>query len=76
MGNLLLFSPFFRSLFPRHGGTRGVSGGFGFPGADDIGNMFQFKHDFEQDFCGARNIDTSRELNPALPGFAAWLSKY
>ncbi|MCW9066170.1 MAG: NmrA/HSCARG family protein, partial [Ignavibacteriaceae bacterium] len=26
--------------------------GLGFPGADDIGNMFQFKHDFEEYFCG------------------------
>jgi uncharacterized protein YbjT (DUF2867 family) len=48
--------------------------GLGFPGADDLGNMFQFKRDFEQDFCGARNIDTARDLNPALQSFAAWLS--
>jgi NmrA-like family len=26
---------------------------FGFPGADDLGNMFQFKRDFEDYFCGA-----------------------
>jgi uncharacterized protein YbjT (DUF2867 family) len=25
--------------------------GFGFPGADDLGNMFQFKHDFNDYFC-------------------------
>jgi len=48
---------------------------FGFPGADDIGNMFQFKRDFEQDFCGARNVDRSRDLNPTLQNFAAWLSR-
>ncbi|HWS15741.1 MAG TPA: NmrA/HSCARG family protein, partial [Candidatus Methylomirabilis sp.] len=30
--------------------------GFGFPGAEDLGNMFQFKRDFERYFCGARNI--------------------
>ncbi len=29
---------------------------FGFPGADDMGNMFQFKADFEKEFCGARDI--------------------
>ena len=29
--------------------------GFGFPGADDLGNMFQFKRDFNEDFCGARD---------------------
>ena len=48
--------------------------GFGFPGADDLGNMFQFKRDFEADFCGARNLDASRALNPALQTFDAWLA--
>jgi len=48
--------------------------GFGFPGADDLGNMFQFKRDFERYFCGARDIDTSRELNPELQSFTTWLS--
>jgi uncharacterized protein YbjT (DUF2867 family) len=47
---------------------------FGFPGADDLGNMFQFKRDFEADFCGARSLETSRALNPALQNFEAWLS--
>ena len=32
---------------------------FGFPGADDLGNMFQFKRDFEKDFCGARDLTLS-----------------
>ena len=40
--------------------------GFGFPGAEDLGNMFQFYCDFEEYFCGARSLDTSRSLNPAL----------
>jgi len=48
---------------------------FGFPGADDLGNMFQFKRDFEQYFCGARSIETSRDLNPELQSFAEWLSR-
>ena len=34
--------------------------GFGFPGADDIGNMFQFKSEFEDYYRGAQ---TAR--NPA-----------
>ena len=38
----------------------------GFPGADDLGNMFQFKHDFEKEFCGARSVEFSRSLNPKL----------
>ncbi|MBE0643413.1 MAG: NmrA/HSCARG family protein [Bacteroidetes bacterium] len=49
--------------------------GFGFPGADDLGNMFQFKHDFEEYFVGARSIDFSRSLNPELQSFDAWLAK-
>ncbi len=47
----------------------------GFPGADDMGNMFQFKHDFEADFCGARDIEATRSLNPELQDFNAWLEK-
>ena len=48
---------------------------FGFPGADDIANMFQFTRDFEEVFCGARNPDVSRALNPSLQTFEAWLAK-
>ncbi len=48
---------------------------FGFPGAEDLGNMFQFNHDFEREFRAARNIDEARALNPALQSFAAWLAK-
>ncbi len=47
--------------------------GFGFPGAEDLGNMFQFNRDFESVFCGARNLDVSRSLNPALKTFDQWL---
>jgi uncharacterized protein YbjT (DUF2867 family) len=50
--------------------------GFGFPGAEDLGNMFQFKRDFEEYFCGVRDLDESRELNPELLTFDAWLDKY
>jgi uncharacterized protein YbjT (DUF2867 family) len=46
---------------------------FGFPGADDLANMFQFKRDFEDDFCRARDVALSRSLNPRLQDFAAWL---
>jgi len=47
--------------------------GFGFPGADDLGNMFQFNHDFSDEFCAARSIEFSHSLNPALQTFDAWL---
>ncbi|MCG6924817.1 MAG: NmrA/HSCARG family protein [Acidobacteria bacterium] len=48
--------------------------GFGFPGAEDLGNMFQFKRDFQDVFCGARPVDKARELNPSLQSFEAWLA--
>ncbi|HJZ11009.1 MAG TPA: NmrA/HSCARG family protein, partial [Acidobacteriota bacterium] len=49
---------------------------FGFPGADDVGNMFQFKRDFNEMYCGARNLDFARQLNPSLLTFDQWLVKY
>jgi uncharacterized protein YbjT (DUF2867 family) len=48
--------------------------GFGFPGAEDLGNMFQFKRDFEEVFCGARDLALARSLNPELLTFEAWLA--
>ena len=48
--------------------------GLDFPGADDLGNMFQFKHDFEDYFRGARNLELSRALNPSLQTFDTWLA--
>ena len=48
---------------------------FNFPGADDLGNMFQFKHDFEADFCGRRDVERSKSLNPELQTFERWLSQ-
>lgn len=45
----------------------------GFPGAEDLGNMFQFKHDFEDYFCGVRKLDESKKLNPELQTFETWL---
>lgn len=49
--------------------------GFGFPGAEDLGNMFQFKRDFEERYCAARSVALSRALNPALQSFDAWLAQ-
>jgi len=48
---------------------------FGFPGAEDLGNMFQFKRDFNEDYRRARNIDEARALNPDLQSFTQWLSR-
>jgi hypothetical protein len=49
--------------------------GLGFPGADDLGNMFQFKREFQKVFCGARDLEVSRSLNPDLQTFGAWLAR-
>jgi uncharacterized protein YbjT (DUF2867 family) len=48
---------------------------FGFPGADDLGNMFQFKRDFNDYYCGARSPEFARSLNPELLDFEAWLAR-
>ena len=48
--------------------------GFGFPGAEDLGNMFQFKRDFETAFRAPRNVEATRKLNPALMNFEQWLN--
>lgn len=45
----------------------------GFPGAEDLGNMFQFKRDFEADFRAARDPEVARSLNPELQTFGSWL---
>jgi uncharacterized protein YbjT (DUF2867 family) len=50
--------------------------GFGFPGADDMGNMFQFKRDFNDAYVKARDVELSRELNPELQSYDAWLANH
>jgi hypothetical protein len=47
---------------------------FGFPGAEDLGNMFQYKRDFATEFCAARDLAFSRSLNPRLQDFATWVA--
>lgn len=48
---------------------------FGFPGADDLGNMFQFYHDFDELCNSTRDVNYSRELNPELKSFRMWLDE-
>lgn len=48
----------------------------GFPGAEDLGNMFQFKRDFEDDYRASRSVETARRLNPALMSFDDWLDAH
>jgi NmrA-like family protein len=49
--------------------------GFGFPGADELGNMFQVYRDFEQQVVGARSVTVARSLNPQLQTFDQWMAK-
>jgi uncharacterized protein YbjT (DUF2867 family) len=49
--------------------------GLGFPGAEDLGNMFQFKRDFADYFCGVRDPAVARALNPSLQTFRGWLAQ-
>jgi uncharacterized protein YbjT (DUF2867 family) len=48
---------------------------FGFPAADELGNMFQFKRDFEDAYVGARDLDVARSLDPELQDFDTWLAE-
>jgi uncharacterized protein YbjT (DUF2867 family) len=48
---------------------------FGFPGADEMGNMFQVYRDFEKEVTGARSADVARQLNPQLQNFDQFIAK-
>ena len=49
---------------------------WGFPGADEMGNMFQVYRDFEGAFLANRSVETTRALNPQLMNFDAWVQAY
>ena len=48
---------------------------FGFPGAEDLGNMFQFYRDFDDHCNKVRDVGYARELNPELQNFEQWLKE-
>jgi uncharacterized protein YbjT (DUF2867 family) len=50
--------------------------GFGFPGAADLGNMFQFKRDFNDYFRRLRDVNFARTLNRELQTFEDWLARH
>jgi len=50
--------------------------GLGFPGADDLGNMFQFQAIRGDAFLRDRDPQLSRALNPQLMSFDAWLGAH
>ncbi len=47
---------------------------WGFPGADEMGNMFQVYRDFEGPFLASRSVETAKSLNPAMQNFSQWLA--
>ena len=49
--------------------------GFGFPGADEMGNMFQVYRDFEKEVIGVRSQQEAKKLNPALQSFEQFVAK-
>jgi uncharacterized protein YbjT (DUF2867 family) len=48
----------------------------GFPGADDMGNMFQYNRDFSDYFAGVRDLAFTRSLNPELQTLDQWLARH
>jgi uncharacterized protein YbjT (DUF2867 family) len=48
--------------------------GFGFPGADEMGNMFQADRDFAREMLANRSLDEAKKLNPQLQSFDQWLA--
>jgi uncharacterized protein YbjT (DUF2867 family) len=49
---------------------------FGFPGAEEIGNMFQVYRDFEKEVTGLRDTAATRKLHPGLLTFEQFLAKH
>jgi uncharacterized protein YbjT (DUF2867 family) len=49
--------------------------GFGFTGSEDLGNMFQLKRDFNDEYCRSRNPAVAKSLNPELQTFEVWLAR-
>ena len=46
----------------------------GFPGADDMGNMYEHHAILGEEFRRHRSPEVARALNPALQSFDLWLS--
>jgi hypothetical protein len=38
--------------------------------------MFQYKQEFEREYCASRDLQVSRTLHPKLQTFAAWLAAH
>ncbi|WP_205324308.1 NmrA/HSCARG family protein [Glycomyces sp. YM15] len=46
----------------------------GFPAAEEMGNMFQYYAEFDEEFTGRRDLAAVRALNPRLKTFREWLA--
>lgn len=50
--------------------------GLGFPGADDLGNMFQFQAILGEEFLRTRSVALARQLQPGIQDFDSWLARH
>ena len=41
-------------------------------GSHELANMFQFKRDFEELYCGNRPVALAKKLHPGLKSFEEW----
>jgi uncharacterized protein YbjT (DUF2867 family) len=48
----------------------------GFPGAPELANMFQYKHDFNDRYLASRPVAATRALHPGLMNFDGWLERH
>jgi uncharacterized protein YbjT (DUF2867 family) len=48
----------------------------GFPGADDLANMFRFKRDFNAEYRAVRDVAATRALYPGLMRFDDFLARH
>jgi len=49
---------------------------FGFPGAEDLGNMFQIYDEFEEQMNELLDVKVSKQLNSQLQNFEQWLAQH
>lgn len=48
----------------------------GIPGAEELGNMFQFMHDFSAMYSAHRPVEVARRLHPGLQSLDSWLAEH
>ncbi|HYK77124.1 MAG TPA: NmrA/HSCARG family protein [Daejeonella sp.] len=47
-----------------------------FPSAPELGNMFQFFSDFDDQVCARRDLEFTKFLNPELVDFNTWINQH